>query len=440
MMDIRVEVEDLSSVKKKLTVEVSADAALQEFRKIAGKFRGAVSLPGFRRGKAPLAIVKNRFKQEIEEELYGQIVPLATRDALDQQDFDAVGEPSYGELQYMEGKPLSFWLEVEVKPEFSTPNYRGLKVTAPVIEVSDEDVANELERLRDRYASLSPVEGRSAEEGDYATVDLTGRFLPVGEEDQPERGDPASIDQEDYSIVVGGENTHPSFTRALVGMRLGEQEEFEVEYDGDHSDQRLAGRKVGYRLQLKELKVKELPELDDDFVADLDLGEELSTLEDLRQRVRSRLQEAAKEQRTAQIRNELRGQLVGGVTFDVPESMVENRIDRHVSQMAYNMVGQGVNPEKVPIDWQRLRREVRPEAERDVKLALILSRIAEAEGLQAQQADVDAEIEAMAASSRQAADKVRERLEEEGGMEGLRLQIARRKAMQFVEEGAAVAE
>ena len=163
-------------------------------------------------------------------------------------------------------------------------------------------------------------------------------------------------------------------------------------------------------------------------------------MEDLRERVRSRLQEAAKEQRTAQIRNELRSQLVGAVTFDVPESMVENRIDRHVSQMAYNMVGQGVNPEKVPIDWQRLRRDVRQEAERDVKLALILSRIAEAEGLLAQQAEVDAEIDAMAASSRQPADKVRERLEEEGGMESLRLQIARRKAMQFVEDGAAVAE
>ena len=154
MMDIRVEVEDLSSVKKKLTVEVPADAALQEFRKIAGKFRGAVSLPGFRRGKAPLEIVKNRFKQEIEEEFYGQIVPHATKDAQDQQEFDAVGEPSYGELRYLEGKPLSFSVEVEVKPEFSTPNYRGLQVKAPVIEVSDDDVANELEKLRDRYASL----------------------------------------------------------------------------------------------------------------------------------------------------------------------------------------------------------------------------------------------------------------------------------------------
>ncbi|HSR66373.1 MAG TPA: trigger factor [Acidobacteriota bacterium] len=437
-MKVQVELEDVSQVKKKLTVEVPPEETDKEYKRIVGQYRGMASLPGFRRGRAPSGLIKRRFKEDIQDELYRKLVPKAYDEAIKQHELQPISEPRVEDVEYEEGSVLRFTAVLEVLPEFKTPRYRGLEVEAPSIQVTPGDIDEELQRVREQFASLVAVEGREVEQGDYATIVLKGWYLEE-DESQAEEEREADIHDESVVVQVGDQRTHPAFTRALVGMKEGDEESFQVEYEPDYADKNLAGRKVAYEILLTEIKEKQLPKLDDDFVKDLDV-EDVETLAQLRDRIAERLGQRKEQQKDEAIYASLAQQMIDGTSFEVPDALVEERIDQRIQQVAYNMMNQGMDPQSAQIDWRAVRRDLRPEAEKDVRLALILNQVARDEGIEIGDSDLEEEIAKMAESSQQPPEKVRQRLRSEGSLEGFRERLLRRRAMERVEKSAQISE
>ncbi len=432
-MDIEVQVEELSQVRKKVTVEVPAEQASREFRKILGQFKSMVSLPGFRRGKAPLGLIKRQFKKDIESELYHNLVPPALREAFKQKELSPLGEPELDDLNYEEGRPLVFSARLEVLPEVRLPVYKGLQVSAPSLQVRDEDLDQELERLRDQNSSLIAVEGRTVDDGDFAVIDLKGSAPADG---SGSVGQDTEIQEDGMVVHVGDERTHPAFTRALIGMEAGQEETFDVEYPDDYAEKELAGRKIEYRIRVGEVKVKELPELNDDFA--MDLG--LESLEELRQQVREQLEAQRSQNREREAKNALARQMLESVSLQVPEILVQEQIDQKIRQIAYNMASQGVDPAKAPLDWASVRRDLRSEAENDVRFQLLLTEVARAENLSAEDEEVKEEILQIAQSAGEPVEKVNQRMQKGGGIEDLRSRLQRRKALELIYGSARIEE
>lgn len=428
-MEIEVQLEELSPVRKKVTVEVPAQEASREFQKILTQFKRMAALPGFRRGKAPIGLIKRQFRKDIEGELYQKLIPPALKEAFQRKELHPLADPELDDLKYEEGQPFVFSARLEVLPPVRLPVYKGLQVSAPSLQVSDQDLEEELERLRDQNSSLVAVEGRAIDEGDFAVIDLKGR------DTASEAADQQAVVEEDGMVVhVGGEGTHPAFTRALVGMEAGQDEVFEVEYPDDYAEKRLAGRKIEYRIKLGEVKTKELPELNDDFA--MDLG--LESLSELNQKVRQQLELRRRQEREREAKNALARQMLEAISLDVPEVLVQEQIDQKIRQIAYNMASQGVDPAKAPLDWASVRRDLRPEAENDIRFQLLLTEVARTEGLSAEEEEIEQEILQIAEAAGEPVEKVRQRIRKGAGMEDLRARLERRKALELIYDSAQI--
>ncbi len=427
-MDIKVEAENLTEVKRKLTVEIPSGDARREYRKILRQFTGMAQLPGFRRGKAPAGVVRARFKEDIRSELFRALIPDAYQAAIEQESLKPLGQPQIEDFDYEEGDPLVFVARLEVLPEFQLPEYRGLEAKVDDEPVTDEVVAAELDKLRDRHSNLVAVEeSRPIVVGDYAVIDVSGVHADA------DPGDEAVVSDEGVVVEVGGEHTQSEFSEALEGMKVGEEDDIEVEYGPDYPEKKLAGRRVSFEISVKEVKRKELPEVNDEFAKDLG---DFESLDELKTNIREQLESQRDRKHNAEVKNLLADRILEGVGFEVPDVLVEERIDRRISDVAYNMVSQGVDPQTAQIDWARVRDDFRAPAERDVRLSLVLSRIAEDEGMEVTSEEMDAEIASLAESSGQPVEKVRQRFSKEDDRNGLRRQMLKQKAMDLVQQEA----
>lgn len=424
-MKVQVEVDDLSAVRKRMRVSVAAEDASNEFGRLLDRYRKQARLPGFRPGKAPRELVKRHFHKEIEEDLYQNLVPKALESAIEDASLHPVGQARYADLKYHEGEGLSFSAEVEIEPEFELPEYKSLKLSAPAAEIGDEELENGLEDLRNRNASLVSLD-REARKGDYLSLSLEATYV-----DGADAGEVAA--QASNAVVrVGEENNPAEFNEALPGMNTGDEKTFEVSYPEDFGEEKLAGRKVSMHITVLETKSKEFPDLNDDFAKDLGFD----SLDELRADTRQKLEARAREVRERALREEAAKQLAGAAGFEVPQVMVEERIDQRIGDVAYNMIGQGIDPTKAKVDWARVREDLRTDAQNDVRLSMVLDRIAEAEAIEVPDEELEAEIAAMAENARRPVEKVRQDFQKEGRLENLRRRLIRRSAMNLIVENA----
>ena len=264
-MDIQVELEEISSVKRKLTIEVPAEVVAKEFDRVAKDFKKHANLPGFRKGKAPLSLIKRRFAGDIKGEVVQKLVPETYDQAIKDRELKPLGQPNLENLAVKEGEPLVFDAHFEVNPEIVLPKYKKLSVQVARQEVSVEDIDKELETLRERNAQLVAVEDRASEDGDLVSVDLRGEYL-LDDETSPV---PDPISEEGVVVHLGDEQTQKDFSEALTGVREGDEKSFEVEYPEDYPEKKLAGQRVRFSVKVGEIKCKALPELNDDFAKDL---------------------------------------------------------------------------------------------------------------------------------------------------------------------------
>lgn len=428
-LDYKVEIEDLSGCKRRVRFEIPAATAAGEFDSTVRKYSKLARLPGFRPGKAPAGIIKNRYKNEIREEVTQELMGRAYRQMLQERDLKPLGNPHIESLEYEPGGPLRFGVELEVLPQFEAPDYRGLRYKQEPVMATDVEIDEALDKLRDRHATVVTVEDRAAEDGDFVHVDLAGSYP-----DEPGHNHPHEpFEEKDLVVALGDQNTHASFTENLRGVRPGESRSFAVAYAGDYPEKRIAGHTMSYTVVVKDIKNRRLPELNDEFARDVGDNQ---TLAELRDRIRAELQAAHSANEQASTRKQLLDQLVENLQVDVPDTLVEAELDSRIQSAAYNMAYRGVNPAKANIDWAKVRDQLRPEALHEAKAQMILSRVAENEKLDPSQEEIDQEIDRIAQRGGQPPEKVRQYFVKGERVESLRRDLRRRKAMELIYSSA----
>jgi len=430
-MDITVT--DEQHCKKKLRLEIPGDIVRAETDKMAAKLARQVTVPGFRRGHVPNSVVKTRFRKELRDEVLSHLLPHSLEDAIREKDLKVIGEPAVDDLKFGEDESIDVTFALEVAPEFEVSNYKSLPLTKRIYKIRDEDVERTLDGLRERNAELVPVEDRPAQPGDLLTVNLSGEIEPrpeAAEEGVAAAKEDLSINQQDIQIELGGKGVLKEFTDALTGAKPGDRREIAVKYPGDYKPEQYAGRNVSYIAEVTAVRFKEVPAADDEFAQGV--GEQFKTIEDLRGDIREKLEHEGEHRSDAELRAALMEQLVDRNRFDVPDYIVEKQMDSRLTTFARQLASQGLDPRSLKIDWDNLRESQRERAEREVRGSFVLDRIAQAEQLDATDADLDQEISQPAQRTGVAEDALKARLTKEGSVDSIKEQVRNRKALDLV--------
>ena len=432
---MKTELKEISPTRKQIDVEIDAAAVRNVYDRISDNYAKAASVPGFRPGHAPRAVVRTRFKEQIRTEVLRELIPDAVQKAIEEHKLDALGEPELN-LENSEGldqlgqQSISFNVNVEVLPEIKLGEYKGLEVTRSTRPVKDNDIDGVIESLRENSATLEPVEDRGAQPGDTVTASFHGTFL-----NEP---DAEPIKVEDVDVILGGEGVVQEITDNLTGAKPDDEKTFTVDYAADFSAKGLAGKQVEYTVKISAVRIKELPELDDDWAQSL--SDEIETLEQLRAKVRSDLDRQVKQEADNKMRAALIRQLVAAHEFELPERLVEHQTEHRLESVVRDMISQGIDPRNPELHWDQARESLKGQASHDLRSSLLLERIAETEKLDVSDQEVDDEINAIADASRQSPDQVRAILTKQGGERSIAGRLRNRKSLDLLVANARVTE
>jgi trigger factor len=417
---------DVNETRKNLKIEVPSDVVDSEIERVAKDYSRKAKIPGFRPGKAPARVVRQRFKDQILHDVAHGLVPRAVDEALRERGVEPVDTPDVADVSLEEGQPMTFTASFDTVPAFDVGDYNGLMLTRPSNRVDDDAVDQALQRLRERAARFDPVEGRGIVEGDTATIDLER----TDAEGKVER-------RSDVTVELGASANPPGFDEQIAGLEPGATKSFAIHYPDDHTVAELANQDVSYTVTVKNIKRRVLPELDDDFAKDLG---EFDTLEALRTRVHHDLEHEAGHAAEHAVRGDLMRQLAGRVTFDVPGSLVERELDRRVEDFAGRLMNQGVDPRQANIDWQALRESQRNAAKESVASSIALDEVARREQIQVLESDVEQEIARYAERTGRTPVAVRASIEKEGGLSRIYTGLRREKSIDFLMSRATIAQ
>ncbi len=432
-MFMKTELVDISPTRKELKIEIDADAIRAEYDRVSDRYAKAANVPGFRRGHAPRNVVRQRFKKEIRTEVLQQIVPQAISDAITESSLSVIGEPDvrldndaaldkFGEL------PIALHAHLEVLPDIALGQYKELEVARRTRPVTDEMVEETIRELREESSSLQPVEDRGAESGDLVTVNFRGHFIdPPADED---------ITVDEVDVEIGGAGVVQDFNDHLLGTRPDDERTFTVKYPEDFTSKGLAGKEIEYTAVVTAVRVKEVPELDDEWAKGL--GEQVNSVESLRTRVRQNLTEGAQREADFRLRNELIEKLVAAHQFEVPTTLVEHQTQQLLESMVRDMFQRGVDPREREVNWEGLRGMLRERATADLRASLLLERVADEERIEVTDEEVEAEISSFAEATNQSIDQVRAALTKQGGERSIADRLRNRKAFDLLIENASV--
>jgi trigger factor len=413
----------INSTQREIAVEIPADIVSRETEAVIQKFQKMAKLPGFRKGKVPASVVRQRFAEDIKTEVVEQLVPKFFRQETEKQGLHPVSQPRVTDLHIHDGEPLKFTAKFEVLPDFEVQGYQDIKVERPDVTVTNEDVEKTLNQLREQNATYNAVEGRPLQDGDFAQVAFKG--VPQGEAD----AQPVSMD--DVMVEVGGSNTIPEFTENLRGANAGDEKTFTVKYADDFSDERLKGKSFDYTVKVNSIKTKSLPELNDDFAKEL--GPQFTTVDQLKTAIRENMESEKKHHAEHESKDKIVDELVKSNPIEVPDALVEHQVDLRLERGLRALAQQGMKTEDMRrMDFGRLRAGQRDAAKKEVQVALLLEKIADKEQITASDEDLDKEIQIMAAQSQQPVDAVRARLMKEGSLDRLRNRIRTDKTLEYL--------
>ncbi len=428
---IEVAVADTAETRRDLTIEIAAEEVQKEFDKTYNSYMRFAAVPGFRQGRVPRGVIKQRFAKDAREAVVGELLPHALQHAVVDHKLRVIGEPQISDLSVKEGESLKFKASVEIVPAFELKEYKGLKVTKRVQKVTDEDVEKTLRQLRESAAQLVPVEDRASEAGDFVSVNLVGKYLDP--QNEPEQED---LKADDVEIELGAEGVQQEFDESLRGVTGGDAREFRVTYPEDFNAKGLAGKTLDFTAAVIAVRRKEIPELDDDFAQEVSSKQ---TLPELRNEIRDSLQKNAEFMADQQVRDALMVQLTTTHEFALPETLVNKQAEELSRQFLYNMLNRRMPVEQLrELDWQERGQQDRERAALDVRGALVIGRVAEAENLSVSAAEIDLEIVRMAASARQSPDDLKATLTKDGGLASIENRLLYQKALDVVAASAEV--
>ena len=417
----------------KVTLKITVDNNKFEeaVNKAYNKTKGKYNIPGFRKGKAPKVVIETQYgKGVLYNDAIDMLFPEVYPEAIKELNIDPIDRPDLDIEEISKDNGLVMVVNVEVKPEFELGAYKGIEISKVDNTVSEEDVEARLHEMVNRNARLTSVEDKALENGDTAVIDFEGFKNGVAFEGG--KG-------ENYNLVIGSNTFIPGFEDQLVGKKAGEEVEVNVTFPEAYHAENLAGKPVVFNVKVNDVKVKEVPALDDEFAKDTT---EFETLAELRADVKAKLEEQAKNAADAEMRNALVEKVSANTEVEVPEAMVQHQIDNMLMELNYQLQYQGLNLEQLLQMTGRgldeLREERRADAERLVKSSLVLEAIAEKENVEANDADVDDELEKMAAMYNMEVEKIKSSLRETD-IEDIKGQIKIRKTLDLLVENATIA-
>ena len=411
-------------------MEIPAEEVARETDTLIQKYQKLARIPGFRTGHAPASIIKQRFAEGIKSDVVDALVPRYFRKEADKLGLTPVSQPRVSDLHVHDGEPLRFKASFEVMPTIRVEDYKELRADKPDISVSDEEVEQSLKNLQEQRAAFTTIEGSPLGDGDFAQVSLDGKPKDAEAPATPGPTGSNPVHMDDILVEIGGAGTMPEFTENLRGASAGDERTFDVHYPQDFSDQRLAGKTFTYTVQVKAVKQKSLPELNDQFAKDLG---EFADLAEVRKRIREGMEAEKKHNAEREAKDKLVAELVKRNDFEVPEALVEHQIDIRLDRGLRALAAQGMKTEDMKkMDLNRLRAGQRDQAVQEVKAALLLEKIAEEEKLEVSDAEIDREVEALAEQSKQTPEAIRSRLTRDGALDRIRNRIRNEKTLDFL--------
>lgn len=402
-----------------LAISIPWNDVETEQQRILKSFRKQVRIPGFRPGKAPESVIRARYAEDVKREVLEALVPKFFWKEAEAQDYRVVGAPDIQDVKFEESQPLEFRAQFEIIPDFELKDYRRLQVPYKEPEVSDDEISAEIERLRERHATYRNLDPRPLEDGDIAVVALKS--------DEVEGV--ASVDQKETTLTIGSEETLEDFTKALRGKSPGDKVDFDVTYPEDFGNEKLANKTIPFHAEVSGIRKKELPELDDNFAADVG---DFRSLDELKARIKEEINTHHRRHAMEHAHEHIIDALIEKHDFPVPERMVQDQIRTRVERTARNLASQGINLEEMQLDWKKIAEEQRPRAVRDVKAGLLLERIAEAEAFEADDEQVDAQIERFAQQKKIPMSKARQQLAENGAIDTIRTNLINEKTLNYL--------
>ena len=408
---------DEASSKRELDFSVEWSEVERDIAKVADQYRRQVRMPGFRPGKAPAAVVRARHWKEIKQEVIERLLPKLFWERAKAESFKVIGSPDVTDLHFENGETVTFRAEFEVRPEFELGEYLRIEVPYTEPQVTDEEVGQELERLREQNVSYLNLDPRPLEDGDVAVLSLKSI------------GHSPKIDQDEMMLGIGEEATLREFTENLRGKSPGDEAEFDVTYPEDYGSEQLAGKTVRFDAKVVALRKKELPELNDDFAADVS---NFPSLDELRTQIRESIAAHRRRHEMSVAKDKLVDTLVGRHPFPVPEKMVDRQIASRAERQMRQLAEQGVDPSKLDLDWSKIRTDQREAAVRDVRAGFILERIAEVEAIEVSSDEMDEQIRRYAEQNKKTVATARAELAEDGTLDRVKVQMLNEKTLNFL--------
>lgn len=427
---MKVTAERIDNHKVVLEMEVPQADVSKAIDKAYTRLANKINIPGFRKGKAPRKIVASHIgKQAVLDEAFDLVAPKAYSDALSDQNIEPVGRPEIEVVSLEEGKDLVFKATVTAKPEIELGAYKGLKIEKKSAEVSDEDVEKQLQSMRGNHAKMVVAEGAQIESGDFAVIDFEGFIDGEAFEGGEGKG---------YPLEIGSGSFIPGFEEQLVGAKAGDERDVSVTFPEEYHAPNLAGKSAVFKVKINDVKRRELPELDDEFVK---RASAFQTVDELKADVRNKLEETAKKKAEADFRADAIKTATENSSADIPGVMVENRISHMIEELDISLQNRGMKLDQylqyANLDLAKLRENYRETAAANVKTDLMLEAVAKAEELKVEAADMDAEVEMMARAYGATAKQVQKIIKEQGRIGDLAATILRKKAAKLIVDSVA---
>ena len=425
---MKVTVEELSPSKRALNVEVPTERVADRVEAVFREWGQKLQLPGFRRGRVPREVIRRRFEAEVNEEVLRALIPDSYQEALTQAAIEPVSQPAVEDIHFHAGEPLRYRAVVEVKPPVTVQDYRGVALEREKVEVSDQELDRALEYLREDAAEYVPMEGWPALKDDLIILDHDGSV-----NGKPFKGGSGK----NLTVALGHEGYLPGFAEQLAGAQKGETKQFSLQMPADYPRKELAGRTVDFRVTVKEVKKRRVPELNDEFAKSVG---DVETLAALRDKLRQQLLQRKTREQDATLKRALVDKLLQQTAIEVPETMVEREAAALLDELAMTFRATGGRPEGLPDDPEALKTHARETATRRVKEALLLEAVAKQEGLTVTEEEIAAEVNTLAGLYRRDPASIRRAMEDPARRAGLAGRLLERKALDFLFQHATVTD